>query len=225
MTGLDEVLAAPHDLPGWFGKLPGMGDFAHRRLSESFREPWDRWLQHGLMQMRLRHDDWAAHYLQGPVWFFVLAPGLAGEAAWVGLVMPSVDGVGRYFPMTVVAQARAGIAALGGGAQAALAGWWRAASGAALEGLDQDHDAGRFDAALAQHFQGATTHAQDEASADAAPVAWPGAGQSLWQTRFDGGGPRLLCAGLPREARFDMLFGLGGEVADAPVHAELGGDA
>ena len=28
--------------PGWFGKLPGMGDFAHRRLPEEFRDQLGR---------------------------------------------------------------------------------------------------------------------------------------------------------------------------------------
>ena len=37
--------AASNMAPGWFGKLPGMGDFAHRRLPEPFRSAWDRWLQ------------------------------------------------------------------------------------------------------------------------------------------------------------------------------------
>ncbi|MGO8543079.1 TagF domain-containing protein, partial [Rhizobium leguminosarum] len=31
-------------LPAWFGKLPGMGDFAHRRLPQDFLAAWDQWL-------------------------------------------------------------------------------------------------------------------------------------------------------------------------------------
>ena len=30
---------------GWYGKIPGTGDFIARRVPASFREPWDRWLQ------------------------------------------------------------------------------------------------------------------------------------------------------------------------------------
>ena len=31
-------------VPGWFGKLPGLGDFASRRLPDTFVAAWDRWL-------------------------------------------------------------------------------------------------------------------------------------------------------------------------------------
>ena len=31
-------------IPGWYGKLPTLGDFASRRLESDFIEPWDLWL-------------------------------------------------------------------------------------------------------------------------------------------------------------------------------------
>ena len=39
--------AAPADgfAVGWYGKIPGAGDFIARRVPASFSEPWDRWLQ------------------------------------------------------------------------------------------------------------------------------------------------------------------------------------
>jgi type VI secretion system protein ImpM len=42
-------------VPGWFGKLPSLGDFASRRLPDAFVSRWDRWLQGGLA--RAREDD------------------------------------------------------------------------------------------------------------------------------------------------------------------------
>src|SRR5919109_2865533 len=36
-----------------------------------------------------------------PAWRFVLGPGVVGANAWAGLMLPSVDAVGRYFPLTV----------------------------------------------------------------------------------------------------------------------------
>ena len=30
---------------GWYGKIPGTGDFIARRVPGTFSEPWDRWLQ------------------------------------------------------------------------------------------------------------------------------------------------------------------------------------
>jgi type VI secretion system protein ImpM len=34
----------------------------------------------------------------------VLSPGVIGADGWAGVIMPSVDSVGRYFPLTVVSQ-------------------------------------------------------------------------------------------------------------------------
>ena len=87
---------------GWFGKLPDSGDFAQRRLDGPFVHTWDTWLQHGMAQLRQQHPDWLTHYLQAPVWQFMLGQALVTERAWLGVLMPSVDAVGRYFPITVV---------------------------------------------------------------------------------------------------------------------------
>jgi len=207
VTGLDGILSDPAALPGWFGKLPGMGDFAHRRLPEAFRAAWDQWLQGGMTQLRLRHADWTARYLEGPLWFFALAQDVAGPAPWLGVLMPSVDGVGRYFPFAVACELRQPLQALPAAAWPAMARWWQCAAQAALEGLDQDLDAARFDAALARRFD-------EAAGTDAGrPPAWPAAGQSLWLTHPSGEGQRLLSAGLPRGERFERLFGFSCEAA------------
>lgn len=198
-------LAEPQTLPGWFGKLPGIGDFAHRRLPAEFRAAWDGWLQEGLMQLRLRHEgEWRERYLEGPLWFFVLAPGVADGQAWVGVMMPSVDGVGRYFPFTLAA-------ALQGTKPAAaewpaLLAWWQGGAQAALQALEQDLDAAAFDALLAAVF------GRNEALVEGGDApAWPTHGQSLWLTHPEAGAaagaPALTAAGLPRGARFDLLFG------------------
>lgn len=71
-------LLASTALPGWFGKLPGMGDFAHRRLPESFRAVWDQWLQRGMSRLRDR-ADWTERYLEAPLWCFALGRQVAGS--------------------------------------------------------------------------------------------------------------------------------------------------
>jgi type VI secretion system protein ImpM len=89
---------------GWYGKLPSLGDFASRRLPAGFIEPWDNWLCAGMLDWRTRQpESWLARYLTGPSWRFVLSPGLLDARAplWIGVLMPSVDRVGRYFPLTV----------------------------------------------------------------------------------------------------------------------------
>jgi len=94
-------------LIGWYGKLPSLGDFAQRRLPTHFVETWDDWLARGLADWRKRDGDaWLDRYLNGPSWRFVLMPGVLGgdDAAWAGVLMPSVDRVGRYFPLTLAQQ-------------------------------------------------------------------------------------------------------------------------
>ncbi|CAD5198876.1 Protein phosphatase ImpM [Pseudomonas sp. FEN] len=45
--------------------------------------------------------DWLNVYLVSPLWRFVLAAGVCGPDALAGVLMPSIDRVGRYFPLTV----------------------------------------------------------------------------------------------------------------------------
>ena len=95
-------------IPGWYGKLPSLGDFASRRLEADFIEPWDLWLGEGLQAQRAAlGDGWLDAYNDTPPWRFLLAPGaLRGvrpELAFAGVLVPSVDRVGRHFPFTVVA--------------------------------------------------------------------------------------------------------------------------
>ena len=87
---------------GWYGKLPANGDFVTRRLPPSFIEPWDAWLNAMLAGSRERLGAaWRDAFLSAPAWRFVLAPGVVGQQGWAGLIVPSVDSVGRYFPITV----------------------------------------------------------------------------------------------------------------------------
>jgi len=90
---------------GWYGKLPASGDFVTRRLPAAFIERWDAWLNEMLTGSRERFGaGWRDAFLSAPAWRFVLAPGVIGVQGWAGLIVPSVDSVGRYFPLTVAAQ-------------------------------------------------------------------------------------------------------------------------
>lgn len=95
-------------VPGWYGKLPTLGDFASRRLEADFIEPWDLWLGESLQAQRSAFGEgWLDAYLDTPPWRFVLSPGaLRGvrpDVAFAGVLVPSVDRVGRHFPLTLVA--------------------------------------------------------------------------------------------------------------------------
>jgi type VI secretion system protein ImpM len=94
---------------GFYGKLITAGDFIRRGFPRDLYEHWDPWLQRGLVVSREQlGETWLSAYLSAPIWRFALAAGVAGDRAWVGAMMPSVDRVGRYFPLTVVAEAPPG---------------------------------------------------------------------------------------------------------------------
>ncbi|WP_181388380.1 type VI secretion system-associated protein TagF [Vibrio albus] len=89
---------------GFFGKQPAHGDFLNRRLPNAFTSVWDHWLELAINESRQQLDEaWLNAYLTSPLWRFALSSGLCGEACWTGVLMPSVDNVGRYFPLTLAA--------------------------------------------------------------------------------------------------------------------------
>jgi type VI secretion system protein ImpM len=89
-------------LLGYYGKVPTHGDFVGKGLPRSFREPWDAWVQEVLSTSRRQMgQDWIQHYLTCPVYRFALSGGICGEQAWLGVIIPCVDQVGRYYPMTL----------------------------------------------------------------------------------------------------------------------------
>ncbi|MDN6881966.1 type VI secretion system-associated protein TagF [Variovorax sp. CAN2819] len=205
-SSFSSALFASTALPGWFGKLPGMGDFAHRRLPEAFRAVWDQWLQRGMSRLRDR-ADWTERYLEAPIWCFALGRQVAGDRAWIGVLMPSVDGVGRYFPFAIAVELEADSpGTLRGAALAVALRWWAHATQAALEGLDGDLDAVRFDAVLQRLFVGESS-SSDERGSGVESLELPLAGASLWLSDPSAEtGIRMLSTGLPRDEQFDALF-------------------
>jgi len=120
---------------GWFGKMPFLGDFASRRLPQSFIAPWDEWLQHSIAASRAQlGEQWLDIYLHSPIWRFALWPGVVGNEGWAGILMPSVDKVGRYFPLTIAAE----IAPENFGAIFSEQAWFAAIEQIALATLDMD---------------------------------------------------------------------------------------
>lgn len=93
-------------MPGFYGKLPSHGDFLQRGVSDDFVNQWDAWLQDGMARSRseLGEQAWLDVFLTSPLWRFALASGVVGGPVWAGILLPSVDRVGRYFPLTIVAE-------------------------------------------------------------------------------------------------------------------------
>jgi type VI secretion system protein ImpM len=94
-------------VPGWYGKLPSLGDFASRRLDPDLVTFWDDWLCEALQGLRTAQGgQWLDTYLSAPRWQFALLPGALpghfGPGGWAGVLMPSVDRVGRYFPFLLL---------------------------------------------------------------------------------------------------------------------------
>jgi len=92
-------------LTGIYGKLPAHGDFIARHLNSSFISIWDEWLQHFISTSQEQiGSDWLDIYLTSPIWQYVFSPGVIDSNMWAGIIMPSVDRVGRYFPISIVRQ-------------------------------------------------------------------------------------------------------------------------
>ena len=139
--------------PGWYGKLPTLGDFASRRLDADFIEPWDVWLGEGLAAHRetLGEEAWLDAYLGSPAWRFVLMPGALSpdqNQALAGVLMPSVDRVGRYFPLTLATPMP--VPPRSAGEIELLLGWLHRLEDVAIDALQDDWTIEQLDEALEQ---------------------------------------------------------------------------
>lgn len=123
---------------GLFGKLPAYGDFLQRDLPGEFVDAWDGWLQRVIVGSREQlGEQWLPAYLSAPIWRFALAEDIAGGSVWCGILMPSVDRVGRYFPLAIAGQWPRGTSLF----HLALAAeaWLHGLESIALEALDASY--------------------------------------------------------------------------------------
>lgn len=118
-----------------------------RRAPQGFVDAWDAWLQECLHVSRQQLGErWLDIYLTSPVWRFLLAEGVCGASAYAGVMLPSVDRVGRYFPLTIVAALEPGSCMLEAACGVGRA-WFDAAEELALRALDASAlDVQAFDA-------------------------------------------------------------------------------
>jgi type VI secretion system protein ImpM len=198
---------------GYFGKVSTLGDFVSRGLPDGLVAAWDAWLQQCIQASQQQlGDQWLNHYLTSPVWRFAISPGVLGPEGLGGVMMPSVDRVGRYFPLMIAAV----------GAPPLLdwfhkqAGWYDAIEDLARASLDPGFRLAQFDAmpepalidaAQAAPVGGAWRFALDEGVGErVAAVALQG--HSLWWTDgAPGVAPSMLmCAGMPWAERFTGML-------------------
>jgi type VI secretion system protein ImpM len=92
---------------GLFGKLGAKRDFIALATPRAFLEAWEPWLQSSLAASRHQMGErWQQEFLTAPVWRFWLGADICG-ATVAGAIMPSLDGMGRYYPLTLHAIADA----------------------------------------------------------------------------------------------------------------------
>jgi type VI secretion system protein ImpM len=88
---------------GLYGKLPTKRDFIAIQAPREFLAVWEPWMQGGLSASRhALGESWQQTFLTAPIWRFWLGAELCGRTV-LGAFMSSLDGVGRYFPLTLLA--------------------------------------------------------------------------------------------------------------------------
>jgi type VI secretion system protein ImpM len=88
---------------GLYGKLPARRDFVAVSAPQDFMAVWEPWIESAVSASRATlAGAWKDVFLRAPIWRFWLGPALAGRAV-AGAFMSSMDGVGRYFPLTAFA--------------------------------------------------------------------------------------------------------------------------
>lgn len=202
---------------GAYGKIPGMGDFLRLGLSASFVKVWDEWMQRSLLAAQeALGAHWRDAYFSAPIWRFTLQPHHTGVAAMSGIVMASVDRVGRQYPLSLIAQHPPDRYAQRHFANRAV---FERLETLALTALD--HDLGRDEVTRALssiHLQPLAQSAlRGNVYTGAAPPEALIAGHALepslgpraiWTTTMDGDHRMMMCSALPDPQEFLALFNL-----------------
>lgn len=214
--------------PGYFGKVPARGDFLARRMAGGLAAAWEAWLQ--TLTVAVRESGvrgWQDKWLTAPLWHVAFGRGLASPGGAQGVLIASVDRVGRLFPFTLVGAASPA-------AKLDALGWAQQAEALALDALEDGFDPAALDRALARLGPPPAADGSDRPTGIAALALegdWPaassleGAGpeQSAWWTRGSALVPpvRLCCAGLPDPALARAMILGGFEAQIAPISGAM----
>jgi type VI secretion system protein ImpM len=154
---------------GLYGKLPAKRDFIAVSVPRGFLDVWEPWMQGGISASRHHLGaTWQQVFLHAPIWRFWLGAEVCGTTV-AGAFMASVDGVGRYYPLTLFAWAEDS-EAIPPPELATLDGWFTAAEDFLLATLDR---ATAFDATAAaiEQFPLPPARLSTAAFEDAIPLA------------------------------------------------------
>lgn len=210
---------------GAFGKMPGLGDFFRANVPADFVSVWDEWLQNRLMEAKdALGEHWQARYMSAPIWRFTLSPGLAGKSGMIGVLMASVDRVGRQFPLTLTcAVEELEQPLLFHQSQSAL---FEALEDAAFAALDEDLDRDALMMRLSQIADpiviessriirqneaiSVTTNTSPEAVLAQSAIDGDFEFPSVWSTSTPLGARLLVCEALPKTEHMVGLFDIEG---------------
>lgn len=206
--------------------MPSVGDFFRTNPPAGFVQVWDAWLQITLIEAEQNFaGDWDTAYMSAPIWRFTLSEGLAGTTKLMGVLMPSVDRVGRRFPLTIMAPLSwNGPAAVDHLSQDETFVWLEEM---ALGALSEDMTKDRLETEIARlpdplhpkaiHvYRDGTSIAIGQGGdgavlAELAAAALPGPrqGVSLWTCYIEDTRRMIVCEGLPKGHEAAALFDTG----------------
>ncbi|WFS04173.1 type VI secretion system-associated protein TagF [Rhizobium tumorigenes] len=164
------------DKVGFFGKVRSHGDFVSTWLARGLQDALQVWLQSGVQRLQqVFPDDWEARFRTMPTWRFVVERGPWGAATLAGVIVPSLDRVGRRFPLVVVAP----VPGFSGDPRRICLddSWFTAAEGIAESTGRRDFDINEFTAGLKR--------LRSPHPGDLEPEAGPRASGTLWWRRGD----------------------------------------
>jgi type VI secretion system protein ImpM len=194
--------------PGWYGKIAGLGDFASRRLSSEWIATCDTWLSTVLADARADLGGrWLDVYLSAPLLRFAWSARVVDERWWFGVLMPSCDSVGRYFPLVVATFAAGSPTSLG--EASALERWYADIGRAALATLDDDGGSvDGLERALGEIPSWQAASSSSDASALLATMTElaAGRGRSAWWAHDGSPADAVIVDGLPRGTCFADLL-------------------
>jgi len=211
---------------GVFGKIPSVGDFLRINTPPGFSSVWDDWLQRCLVSGAHAYGSgWDELYMSVPIWRFCLSPGVAGPSGIMGVLMPSVDRVGRRFPLTLMGPLSASVPALE--AHFRYAEIFEALETLSLSVLDEDISKQTLESKLSDirlaTAQGGSTCQiaagssvvcragdtdQIAASLSTALLARSFDTPTIWSTTMDEDARLMVCNGLPVGSTMQGLFDL-----------------
>jgi type VI secretion system protein ImpM len=127
--------------PGFFGKVPARGDFIIRRVCPALATRWDEWLTMLTVAVRDAAGDlWPDAWLTAPIWHFALGAAIVPPVGAAGVLVASVDRVGRMFPFSAIGRSD--------GVPDRV--WFNQIEALVLDALDDDFDPDALDRALLQ---------------------------------------------------------------------------